>query len=197
MRFQKLSHLVIGYSLILIFLVRCGAPLALNSAPSVTPFPPTDTLAPTTSLPIIPTNTPILPKNTPEPTSCEELEGDCLELYFDGEKCTYEGPSTLKSRHVTLLFLNESEEIAAVGLMRHIGDETIQDMIDYIGEEPSTGISPSWVKIIPTWSPVHPHERYTWEGILEPGIHTMVCSIHWLGLGQHTIWFGGGFKVKD
>jgi hypothetical protein len=124
------------------------------------------------------------------------VEGNCLELSFDGEKCTYMGPSTLKSGHVTLLFLNDSEIIATVGLVRHTGDETIQDMIDYIGEEPSTGISPSWVKLIPTWSPVHAGERYTWEGILEPGIHTMVCGISG-GYVQHTIWFGGGFKVED
>jgi len=195
--FQKMLQWVIASTLVLFLLVSCGAPSALFAAPSATPFPPTDTPVLTTSTPISSTDTPILPTNTPEPTSCEEVEGVCLELSFNGEKCSFEGPSSLKSGNVTLLFLNESEEIASVGLTRLTGDKTIQDVIDYIGEEPSTGISPSWVKLIPTWSPVHPSERYTWEGILEPGIHTMVCGISGPGYVQHTVWFGGGFKVED
>ena len=122
---------VIGSTLILLLLVRCGAPPATPGVPTVTP---TTTLVPLTDTPVPPTATPIPPTNTPEPTSCDEVEGDCLELSFDGEKCTYEGPSTLKPGAVTLLFLNESEERAAAGLMRLTGDKTIQDVIDYIGK---------------------------------------------------------------
>jgi hypothetical protein len=135
--------------------------------------------------------------DTPQPTSCEKVERNCLWLSFDGESCNYEGPTALKAGPVTLLFLNESEGRAAVGLMRHTGEETIQDMIDYMREEPSTGISPPWVRHIPTWRDIDPGESHTWEGVLEPGIHTMVCGISEPGFMQHTVWFGAGFTVED
>lgn len=187
MNYRKLLQWVIGSTLFVILLIRCGAP----------PAAPSTTQVPLTRTPISPSATLIPPTITPQALSCEEVEKNCLELSFDGKRCTYEGPTSLKAGPVTLLFLNESEGRAAVGLVRHTGDETIQDMIDYIGEEPSTGSSPSWAQWVPTWSPVDSGERYTWEGILEPGIHTMVCGIPWPGLGQHTVWFGGGFKVED
>jgi hypothetical protein len=62
---QKLSQQVMGALLITLLLVGCGASIA-------TPIPPTD---------------------TPEPTSCEEVEGNCFMIFFDGENCMYMGPS--------------------------------------------------------------------------------------------------------
>ena len=133
------------------------------------------------------------PKATSGPTSCEEVEGNCLWLSFDGESCTYEGPTVLKTGRVTLLFLNESKGSAGRNLVRHTGDETIQDMIDYIGEEPTTKHHPSWTRELGTWRSVPPGESHTWEGVLESGIHTMVCA-RLVPLG---VWHGGGFTVKD
>lgn len=90
------------------------------------------------------------------------MKGDYLELSFDGESCTYEGPTSFKGgpvtqqfyknsegvTPVTLKFYNDSKGMAAVNLMRHTGDETIQDMIDYIGEEPGTVKAPLWTKSV-------------------------------------------------
>ena len=121
-----------------------------------------------------------------------------LQLTFDGESCTYEGPTTLKAGPVTLIFNNnQSERGAAVNLVRHTGDETIQDMIDTIGEEPSTGYVPSWVEELGTWERVAPGESYTWEGVLEPGIHTMGCAKLTTGLPGWEVWFGGGLTVEE
>ena len=139
-----------------------------------------------------PTSTPISPTDTPGPKSCEEVEGNCMKLSFDGENCTYDGPTDFKTGPVTLLFLNESEGIAAGNLMRHTGDETIQDMIDYIGEEPSTGTFPTWTHGLGTFQVIRSGERHTWEVVLEPGIHTMVCASP-----QYGIWFGTGLTVED
>jgi len=137
--------------------------------PAATPVPPTTT----------PTSVP------PTPT---------LRLTFDGESCTYQGPTTLKAGHVTLLFLNESEGQAAVNLVRHTGEETIQDMIDIFREEPSTEQRPSWtIEIQGVWKSVSADESHTWEGVLEPGIHTMVCA-RLVPLG---VWFGTGLTVED
>jgi hypothetical protein len=115
------------------------------------------------------------------------------QLSFDGESCTYEGPTELTAGPVTLLFINESKERAAVNLLKHTGDETIQDMIEYIGEEPTTKHHPSWTRELGTWKPVLPGESYTWRGILESGTHTIGCA----RLNPLGVWFGGGFVVKD
>jgi hypothetical protein len=133
------------------------------------------------------------PTATPEPTSCEEAEGICLEVTFDGDSCIYEGPSRLHAGPVTLFFHNESGSSAAVNLVRHIGDETIQDVIDYIGEEPSTKHHPSWTEELGTASITDRSETHTWEGVLEAGIHHMVCYT----VRPFGGWFGAGFTVED
>ena len=120
------------------------------------------------------------------------MEGNCLELSFEGERCTYNGPSDLETGPVTLIFLNESGGRAAVNLMRLLGDKTIQDMIDSIGEEPSHDVAPMWANSVNTWQVIRSGEVYTWEGGLKPGIHTMVCASP-----QYGVWYGSGFTVED
>jgi len=145
-----------------------------------------------TSTPIQ-TATPIPPTDTPGPRSCEEVEGNCMMLSFDGETCMYHGPTEFNSGPVTLIFRNESGGPAAANLVRHTGVETIQDMIDYIGEEPSSSAHrPSWTRELGTWDLIGSGRVYTWQGVLEPGIHTMVCDSP-----RYGIWFGGGFAVGD
>lgn len=120
-------------------------------------------------------------------------EGE-LHLTFDGESCTYQGPTLFKAGPVTLRFFNESEGLAAVNLVRHNRDETIQDSINYIGEEPSTAHHPAWTtEIKGVWKVIAAGESHTWEGALEPGIHTMVCA-RLMPLG---VWFGTGLTVED
>lgn len=148
--------------------------------------------APATPVPVQPTPTSAPPTATPEPPSCEEVEGNCLELTFDGESCTYKGPTDLKAGPVTLFFHNESEGRAAVNLLAHTGDETIQDAIDYIGEEPTTKHHPGWTRELGTWRTVSPDESHTWEGVLEPGIYHMVCASF-----SEGGWFGTGLTVED
>lgn len=133
------------------------------------------------------------PTDTQEPLSCAAAQGNCLELTWDGESCTYEGPAELRAGPATLHFHNESEGTAAVNLLRHLGDQSIQDAIDYIGEEPTTKPYPSWSREVGTWRSVAPGATYTWEGVLEPGIHHMVCA----RLQPIGAWFRGGFTVVD
>jgi len=121
------------------------------------------------------------------------IENRVLRLTFDGESCSYEGPTVLKAGPVTLLFFNESKGMAAVNLVMHTGDETIQDAIDYIGEEPTTKHAPSWTRDLGTWKGVPPGERLTWEGDLEPGIYHMVGA----RLTPFGVWFGIGLTVED
>lgn len=137
----------------------------------------------------------ILPLLISACAGAEQLQEDrTLQLTFDGESCNYEGPTALKPGPVTLLFYNKSEGWASVNLGRHTGDQTIQDAIDLFGEEPGTGSAPSWVKLLGTYEPVRSGESYTWEGVLESGIHHMVCVSR---SPSNGVWFGTGLTVED
>ena len=130
---------------------------------------------------------------TPAPTSCDEVEGNCLELSFDGESCVYKGPSDLKTGSATLLFLNESDQGAAVGFLKHYMDKRIQDAIDYFGEGPSTRATPGWTLKLNVPGNVPPGQPETWNGVLEPGTYSMICG-NW---DPHMLWFGGGVTVTE
>lgn len=127
-------------------------------------------------------------------------EAVSLNLRFDGENCTYDGPNELKAGPVTLDFHNEIEATdievwASANLLRHVGNETIQDMIDYIGPEPTTKHHPSWSQeILGVWHSTPTGESFHWEGELEPGVHTMVCARLNLIPGA---WFGSGLNVVE
>ena len=124
----------------------------------------------------------------------EPVSGGELQLTFDGESCTYEGPTLLKAGPAALHFYNNSDVVAAVNLVRHTGDETIQDIIDYIGEKPITLDAPSWTTPIrDVWGVTQDGETRIWEGELEPGIHTMACA----RLSPYGVWFGTGLEVID
>lgn len=121
------------------------------------------------------------------------IENRVLRLTFDGESCSYEGPTVLKAGPVTLLFFNESKGVATVYLVMHTGDETIQDAIDYVGEEPSKKHAPSWTRELGIWKVVFSGESFTWKGNLEPGIYHMVCASPM----PYGVWFGTGLTVED
>ncbi len=128
-------------------------------------------------------------------TACSKqpVSGGELQLTFDGESCTYEGPTYLKAGPVTLLFLNESDDHAAVNLLILTEDKTIQDMIDDIGEEPFKPYGALWAREVGTYRDIRSGESQTWEGVLEPGIHAMVC----VRLMPLRLWFGTGLEVVD
>ncbi len=175
--------------ILIVFIAGCAA-----VTPENPPTEPTTTFLPPSSTTIPPTVTPAPPTNTPEPISCKEVEGICLELSFDGESCTYVGPTDLKSGPVTLLFLNKSEDGAMANLVRHTGDKTYQDMIDYIGEEPSKISAPVWADGVPgVLGEVKAGESRIWEGVLEQGIHTLLC----INLTPFGVWLGVGLTVED
>jgi len=135
------------------------------------------------------TSTPLPPTEPPTQYVCEM---GFLCLTFDGESCTYEGSTTLKAGPAVLVFFNDSEELAAVNFVRHTGDETIQDAIDHIGEEPSSKHHPSWSTELGTWKPLEGGKSLRWEGDLVPGIHHMVCASF-----KQGVWFGTGLTVEE
>jgi hypothetical protein len=114
-----------------------------------------------------------------------------LNLTFDGENCTYEGPTELAAGPVELFFHNQSDKMAAVNFLKHLEGKTIQDVIDYIGEEPSNKHAPSWTQELGTWTGVNSGDTHHWEGELEPGIYHMICARSY----PFAVWFGTGLTV--
>ena len=126
----------------------------------------------------------------------EGNEDRILKLTFDGERCTYEGPTNIKAGPVTLIFLNESDGWAATNMIRLLGDKTLQDVIYYNGEEPSTKHAPSWSVDIPgVWREIGAGESHIWEGALEPGIHALVCARTLPWPEPLGVWLGTGLTV--
>jgi hypothetical protein len=119
-----------------------------------------------------------------------------MSLGFDGDSCTYEGPTELTPGPVELVFLNQSEEAAAVNLVSISGGHTIQDVIDDIGPEPSTGHHPYWTRELGTWQSTAPGESHRWEGDLSAGLYAMVCN-GMSTLGVWGVWIGTGLTVEQ
>ena len=121
----------------------------------------------------------------------EPVSEAVMHLTFDGERCIFEGPIYLKAGPATLYFHNDSDQIAAVNLLRHTGSETSQDVIGYLGEEPSSKIASPWTIKDDTWQAILPGDEHTWMGDLEPGNHHMVCA----RISPLGVWFGTGLEV--
>lgn len=175
-------------------------PTSTHAPPTATSEPPTDTSVPPTlnAMEVAMTEQALtmevatpLPTTTPHPSSCEDVEGVCLLHSFDGEECRYEGPTEIEPGSITLLFLNHSEERAAVNIVRHNDDKTIQDAIDYLNQEPAPEHHPAWSSEFGAYGGASPDNSWAWEGILEPGIYHTVCGI------AGSFGFGTGITVED
>jgi hypothetical protein len=66
-------------------------------------------------------------------------------------------------------------------------------VIDYIGEEPTARHHPSWSEELGTWRGVPAGEIHTSEGVLEPGVYTMVCA----DISLMLAWSGAGLIGED
>ncbi|MGB9374250.1 MAG: hypothetical protein WCA82_08840 [Jiangellales bacterium] len=123
--------------------------------------------------------------------SDEAADDGVLELTFDGAACTYDGPTQVAAGPVELHFVNDSDGPAAVNLLILDEGMTVQDVIDYIGPEPTTRHHPSWTHELGTWRQVASGDTQEWEGELEVGTHVMVCA----RLQPLGVWFGTGLTV--
>ena len=149
-----------------------------------TPLPPTPTLVPASQ--------------SPGPTSCEELEGDCIELTFTGEGCIYEGPAELKPGPVQGIFHNEGDGWAAANLIRLLEDKTLEDLRHLHGEEPSTQHQPSWSEnYVSVWKEIEPGESHFWQVDLEPGIHALLCVRTPAYPEAIGVWTGKTWTIED
>ena len=126
--------------------------------------------------------------------SSEPSEVRDMRLVYDGETCVYEGGEMLAAGPVSLELENQNDGYAAMNMVRHAADETIADMQEYIGEEPSSKHAPSWSREVrDVWRPTPAGETYRWDGEVEPGIHTLVCA----QTSPLGVYFAAGLTVTE
>jgi hypothetical protein len=145
-----------------------------------------------------PTTTSLPPTTTPQPTSCNSVEGPCVEITFDGDTCTFEGPSELIPGPLAFIFYNESQDWASSNLMKLTEGKTIEDLRAYFWEEPSENHQPPWSISIPgSWKEIQGGEAHFWEGIVEPGIYTLVCVHSTPWPKPIGVWVGPIWTIKE
>ena len=99
-----------------------------------------------------------------------------LQLTFDGEQCTYEGPSVLSAGEIEIVYHNKSSEDIRFRFVRLDEGRTTQDMLDYLADPNSRG-PPSWTtgvwgqENVPANSSSIPVMR-----TVAPGLHTLGCG---------------------
>ncbi len=162
------------------FLIGCILLALLSSCTITAPETPISELT-TSSTPLT---------DIHSPTSCEEVEGTCLSLTFDGENCTFQGPTKFAPGPVTLFFNNNSDGNAAVNFLMLLDGKTIVDVIEYNGEEPTSKHHPTWSRELGTFQRITPGGIQHWEGELEFADYFMVCVSFTLG-----VWLGTGLTV--
>ncbi len=117
-----------------------------------------------------------------------------LRLTYDGGGCEYEGPSRVSPGSVMFDFVNQSDERAAANMVRLDDGYTIQDVIEDMGLEPSTGHHPPWThEVVGVWQTTNGGGTHHWEGNLEPGTYALVCA----EVSPLGVWFGAGFDVGN
>ena len=109
---------------------------------------------------------------------------------FDGEQCTYEGPSELSAGEVEIVYHNESSEVIWFDFARLDEGRTTQDIIDYI--EDGTVDAPSWT--VQVWN----QGRISANASSIPTMRTVAPGLHALVCGTWTPYqgyFGSGLTV--
>ena len=108
---------------------------------------------------------------------------------FDGEQCTYEGPSELSAGEVELVTHNETSQSLWFFFGRLDEGKTIEDIVEY--NQDASG-PPAWATNVwaqtrsPAGSSAEPIIRF-----VEPGLHSLTCGT-WTPYQAYT---GGTFTV--
>ena len=110
--------------------------------------------------------------------STEVADGDSrlLQATFDGEQCTYEGPSELPAGEVEIVYHNESSDKAWFGFSRLDEGRTIQEVTADL-DDPSGVGPPTWAVSI--WEqPAIARDASSVPATrtVEPGLHVLVCG---------------------
>jgi hypothetical protein len=120
-----------------------------------------------------------------------------LDVTFAGEECIFEGPTDFPAAEpVEIVFVNETEEWAATGLYRFLGDETFQDFLDCMGPGPAGRVPPPWVDFSYVTLPMSGPRTKTWEGDLEPARYYLLCEVTRPNQAWF-LWYGAQLTVES
>ena len=101
-----------------------------------------------------------------------------MTLTFDGEGCTFDGPTELTPGSVGFTFVNESKAPAGHNFLEVLKGKTHEDMIVYNGSEPFAGRRPGWTSEIGIgdWVTTKAGASENWRKTLEPGNYFLMCG---------------------
>lgn len=99
-----------------------------------------------------------------------------MTLTFDGESCTFDGPTELTPGPVRYTFVNESKAPAVQVFMEVLEGKTLEDMIVNNGPEPFPSNRPSWTRELGAWWITKAGASDSWRKYLKPGNYFMVCA---------------------
>ena len=94
-----------------------------------------------------------------------------IVITFDGEGCTYDGPSVASEGNRIITLKNNSEREVLLDMTRIDEGKTWQDVLDHFGEVESW---PPWLSygIVTGYSPDNPE---VWEYTLTEGMYSIIC----------------------
>jgi hypothetical protein len=116
---------------------------------------------------------------------------DIPQLTFDGSTCVYEGPQEVTAGAVVVELVNDSDGTANVFVGLLDEGTTVQDVVDALGPEPSTGSGVSGVSDMGGQNPAGAGETMRWEAGLAAGEYLVTCN------RRGNVWHGGGFTVVN
>ena len=112
-----------------------------------------------------------------------------IEVTFDGENCTYEGPIELTVGEVEIVNYNEGSEDSWFWFGRLDEGRTTQEVLDHIEVDPTAG-SPSWTRLA-FYREVSGGDSFEGVRALSPGLHSVACGT----VEDDYAYFGDEFTV--
>lgn len=103
-------------------------------------------------------------------------ESRVLQMTFDGQQCTYEGPSALSAGEIEITYHNQSAERGWAWFGRLDEGRTIQEIIDYTADPPTQN-SPTWTTGLWIQLSIFANSSSTPDTVIvEPGLHALLCG---------------------
>ena len=103
-------------------------------------------------------------------------ESRVLQMTFDGEQCTYEGPTVLSAGEIEITYHNQSAERGWAWFGRLDEGRTIQDLLDY-NADPSSFGQPLFATSVWIERTLSANSSSTPKtAIVEPGLYFLTCG---------------------
>ena len=103
-------------------------------------------------------------------------ESRVLQMTFDGQQCTYEGPSVLSAGEVEITYQNQTTERVWADFSRLDEGRTIQDLLDY-NADPSSFGQPLFYTSVWIERTLFANSSSTPKmAIVEPGLYFLTCG---------------------